>query len=340
MTLGETHSASARIEGALRNLANTSNDRELVEDIVAARLFASVQQTPEIGRFTLLGLLGRGGMGMVYAACDPQLDRKVAIKVVRAAAESSESVEVARARLIREARILARLAHPNIVTIHETGQHGDEVFVVMEFIEGESLDEWAVGRSWAEVVAMYVEAGRGLAAAHAAGLVHRDFKPANVLVGRDGRPRVVDFGLARVVDADALARFGRTSGAAIDWSVTASGRVCGTPGYMAPELLRGEKASAQTDLYAYCVSLLEALSPDSGASTSRPAAVPERIVDVLLRGLAPDPAKRWPSMDALLAELRRVSGRTRIHPRLRWIGLAAITTSLVAFTAIAMRSCE
>jgi serine/threonine protein kinase len=335
MTPRETTSASARIEGVLRNLANNRGDRELVEDIVAARLFAGVQQTPEIGRFTLQGLLGRGGMGTVYAAHDPDFDRQVAIKVVRNSPASDEPMQVARARLLREARILARLDHPNIVKIHESGLHGDDVFVVMEFIEGESLAEWAVGRTWTEIVAMYVQAGEGLAAAHAAGLVHRDFKPDNVIVDRDGRPRVVDFGLARVIDVQALARLGPTSGSAIDYSVTATGRVCGTPGYIAPELLQGSRANPATDLYAFCIALLEALNPDVADPKRKPPAV---VLDLLLRGLAPDPSARWASMDALLVELRRASGRPDTNRR-RILMAATATALLAVFTTVVLQSC-
>jgi serine/threonine protein kinase len=152
-----------------------------------------------VGRYQVLGPIGRGGMGEVYAAYHPELDRRIALKVVyESGADSAER----RARLLREARAIARLSHPNVVTVHDAGDVGGDVYIAMEFVEGETLDAWlrAANRGWREILEVFLAAGRGLTAAHAAGIVHRDFKPQNVMIGRDGSVRVMDFGLARLGD--------------------------------------------------------------------------------------------------------------------------------------------
>src|SRR5437763_1115036 len=195
-----------------------------------------------VGRYVVLDRIGAGGMGVVYAAYDPELDRRVAIKLLRPDRFSSEA---GRLRLLREAQALARLTHPNVVAVYDAGTFGDRVFVAMELVEGETLRQWLGEgpRSWREVLDRFLPAGRGLAAAHAAGLVHRDFKPENVLLGRDGRVRVMDFGLARVEEhaqeSTALPMMVR---ALTEESVprplgplTQEGRVLGTPNYMSPE---------------------------------------------------------------------------------------------------------
>src|SRR5690606_5375208 len=289
------------IDTAMRGLAEGPGSGDLIGDLVAARLFGGLFEAPKIGRFAILEVIGSGGMGTVYAAHDPELDRKVAIKVVRG---DPGSAPEAQARLVREARVLARLNHPHVVTIHESGVHDDQVFVVMEHVEGRTIAAWADERprSWVEIVEMYVRVGEGLAAAHALGVVHRDFKPANVLVGIDERPRVVDFGLARPVDPRALAGLDpRVRGNTIDYSITATGQVCGTPGFIAPELFSGARPSPHTDLYAYCMVVMEALSGEHREQ------VPGELIDLLLRGLARDPADRWPAMEPLLEALRAVA---------------------------------
>jgi serine/threonine protein kinase len=157
-----------------------------------------LQRGATLGRYVLLEKLGAGGMGEVFAAYDPQLDRKVALKLLRGGALSAEE---GKARLLREAQAMARLQHPNVIAVHDVGVFGERVFIAMEYVEGETLADWLRGaRTWDEVVRVFVQAGSGLAAAHRAGLVHRDFKPDNVLLGADLRPRVVDFGLARQSD--------------------------------------------------------------------------------------------------------------------------------------------
>ncbi|HET6583119.1 MAG TPA: serine/threonine-protein kinase, partial [Nannocystaceae bacterium] len=152
-----------------------------------------------VGRYTVLDKIGSGGMGVVYAAFDPELDRRVALKVLHPGAQGSMGSTDGRNRLLREAQAMAKLTHPNVITVHDVGTFGERVFVAMEFVDGCTLRDWVKQelREWQDIVEVYVRAGRGLAAAHAVGLVHRDFKPDNVLVGNDGRVLVMDFGLAR-----------------------------------------------------------------------------------------------------------------------------------------------
>jgi serine/threonine protein kinase len=328
-----------QLGGKLRELAPAAADSALVEDLVAARLFGGATQPAKIDRFTVLELVGSGGMGTVYAAHDPKFDRKVAIKVVRSVPDSGETLALAQARLVREARVLAQLTHPHVVSIHEWGVHDERVFVVMEFIAGVSLDQWlrSSARPWTEVLELFTRIGEGLASAHALGIVHRDFKATNVIVGTDGRPRVVDFGLARPIGPrapiDRSIASGRTT---FDYSITGTGKVSGTPGYLAPELLRGAKASAQSDIYAFCVTLLEAADARSNDT------MPGEVIDVLLRGLAPDPSKRWLDMNQLLEALRvaasRAHRRTKAPRKMQlYVGLIAtfvfVVVALVLWTA-------
>jgi tetratricopeptide (TPR) repeat protein len=275
-----------------------------------------------VGRFEVLRVIGAGGMGVVLAARDPTLDRKVALKLMRPHLWAAGGD---RAELGREAQAMARLAHPNVVAVHEVGSVGDQTFIAMELVEGTTLRGWldAQPRPWREVVAMLVAAGRGLAAAHAAGLVHRDFKPDNVLVGADGRPRVSDFGLVVPgagpveVPVDATAATSRI------------GTTAGTPAYMSPEQWAGTIVDARSDQFSFCVAAWEALygrrpfagdTPGEigaavriGAITEPPAdrPAPRSIATALRRGLAPAPADRWPDLAALLAELERALGGRR-----------------------------
>jgi len=201
-----------------------------------------------LGRFALVRQIGQGGMGVVYTALDELLGRAVAIKMIRA----DRAGAVAVARILREAQALARLSHPNVVQLHDVRTADGQIFLAMEYVPGRTLRAWLEQRPGrAEILARFAEAGRGLAAAHAAGLVHRDFKPDNVLVGDDGRVRVVDFGL---VAADEPARATLVDAApdpgASD-TLTRAGAVVGTPAYMAPEQLRGEAADARSDQFAF-----------------------------------------------------------------------------------------
>ncbi len=277
-----------------------------------------------VGRFRLLAKLGEGGMGVVVEALDEHLDRKVALKFLTRARDD----EVARERLAREARSLARLSHPNIVAVYDSGVSEGLHYLAMELVEGRTLRRWLDGDDAApppgrvEILEMFLAIGRALAAAHELGVVHRDFKPDNVLIGDDGRPRIVDFGLASIgqaavlgpaVDPDALDHHGA--------SLTRTGAVMGTPAYMAPEQWHGRPADARSDQFGYCVALFEALyrrSPFAGESMAalmaaviegEPVAIPvgERVPDALhqaiLRGLAREPAQRWDSLAILLAQI-------------------------------------
>lgn len=279
-----------------------------------------------LGRYVLLEKLGAGGMGEVFAAYDPHLDRKVALKLLRGGTLSAEE---GKARLLREAQAMARLQHPNVIAVHDVGTFGDRVFIAMEFVEGETLAEWLRGqRPWEQVVRVFTLAGEGLAAAHRAGLVHRDFKPENVLLGADLRPRVLDFGLARQAtktppgDAPAPVEDVALGDATLARQLTRDGAVMGTPGYMPPEQIHGLPTDARSDQFSFCVAVWEGLfgkRPFGGGTLKQHAdaivqgklaplpsntPVPDEVVKALKRGLAADPAQRWPDMAALLKALR------------------------------------
>jgi tetratricopeptide (TPR) repeat protein len=263
-----------------------------------------------LGRYVLLHRLGEGGMGLVWAAYDPGLNRNVALKQVRE--ESGEPLEIARARLKREGQAMARLSHPNVVPIFDLFEEDGAFFVAMEWVEGITLRQWLeeAPRPWREVVARFVEAGRGLAAAHAAGLVHRDFKPANVFLGKNGTVRVGDFGLARELDATASTGFEGDLPAARGLPrLTERGAVAGTPAYMAPEQRAG-KRDLRSDQFSFCAALFEALEghlPQEPPPADRPRRqqAPRRIMRALARGLSNAPEDRFPSLDALLDALTR-----------------------------------
>jgi eukaryotic-like serine/threonine-protein kinase len=303
----------------------------------ASQASAADSEPRMVDRFVISHELGAGGMGVVLAARDPKLERDVAIKLLRPHAHGRAPHASRHVRLLREARSLARLAHPNVVAVHEVGTLADgTVFVAMELIKGQTLREWQRERPWQEIVAMYAGAGAGLTAAHASGIVHRDFKPDNVLVGEDGRPRVVDFGLAFMdrdgdanhdsdaeSEAEPAARDAGSEAAAS--RLTAPGALMGTPGYMAPEQLAGELGDPRTDQFSFCVALYEALHgerPFADMVSSegevrairrpRPAQVPASwLWKALDRGLAVAPGDRFAGMDELLAELTRDRGRLR-----------------------------
>lgn len=295
-----------------------SVEPEPFEDEVPAR----------VGRFVVLKTLGSGGMGVVYSAYDEELDRKVAIKILQS--ELGVGTK-GRARLVREAQALARLSHPNVVQVYEVGEFEDQVYIVMEYIDGDDGRTWGAQRHpWREVVAVYLAAGRGLAAAHRKGLIHRDFKPANFIVSPDGRTRVLDFGLAREAEAPTdtlpksrlseLESLGVRSSCGSD-KLTKTGAVMGTPAYMPPEVLHGKFADERSDQFSFCVSLYEAVYGsrpfDAGTAIESmmrtmsgellPAPpntpVPPWLRRVLAQGLRTEPAERFESMDALLDEI-------------------------------------
>ncbi|MDC0719962.1 serine/threonine-protein kinase [Nannocystis bainbridge] len=310
-----------------------------------------------VGRFILLQRIGTGAMGVVYAAYDDRLDRKVAIKVLR----PQEPKHSARAqlRLLREAQAMARLAHPNVVGVHEVGTEGTDVYVAMEFIRGVTVQAWLAdkSRTWQEVVDVFVQAGRGLAAAHAVGLVHRDFKPSNVMIGEDGRARVLDFGLCQTGE-DASGEHTRSTGSlsrdrnAVSEKVTQGGEVVGTPAYMPPEQFSGRLVGPASDQFAFCVSLYEALYdqlPFPGDTVHelahavargdvrdppRLTRVPAWVHSVVLRGLRPDSKDRFSGLDALLRALDRkhVLGRRTYVGALAVAGVAALAGFFAAKT--------
>jgi len=262
-------------------------------------------------RYVVLECQGRGGMGVVYAAYDPRLDRKIALKLLH----HTDVEGRRRQRLLREAQALGQLVHPNVVVVFDVGSCDDRLFLTMEFVAGQTLRAWLqVPRPWRDVVRVFVEAGRGLAAAHAANVIHRDFKPENVLVGSDGRVRVADFGLARP-SADVGSPEATRPGPAT--SLTLSGAVMGTPAYMSPEQAAGEHVDARSDQYSFCVALFEALHgrrPGGGdPSRSIAAHVPSHLRRVLDRGLRAVAAERYPAMDTLLAELARDPRAARLR---------------------------
>lgn len=346
-----------------------------------------------LGRYEIIDELGQGGMGFVYRARDKQLGRDVAIKLVGGRKELTEMLAT---RLLREAQALAQLSHPNVVTIYDVGEAEGRVFVVMELIAGLPGDEWSKkGPPWRDVVRVFRDAGRGLAAAHAVGLVHRDFKPANLMIGDDGRVRVLDFGLARTASAAqmgsdaAIGIFDETPGdptdtfaptrakaparqtsetevlgpgdkseppfpsqqrgSLLESPLTQVGVIVGTPPYMAPEQHRGGASDARSDQFSYCVSFYRALygqRPFAGntygevkanilAGSLRPPPtnvdVPGWVRDIVLRGLATEPERRWPSMDVLLDALARDPAARR---RKLLIGAAAAALVLGAGGAV------
>jgi eukaryotic-like serine/threonine-protein kinase len=278
---------------------------------------------PVFGRYTLLRELGSGGLGIVYAAHDPELDREVAIKFLRADGPHGEASR-SPSRLLREAQAIARLSHPNVVAVHDVGTYGPAdrpervgaashgVYLVMELVDGLDLRQWlcAGPHPWRKIVEIFAAAGRGLAAAHDLGLVHRDFKPGNVLLGRDGRPRVVDFGLARGP--------GVASETAIE----------GTPAYMSPEQATGGELDARTDVFAFCVALQYALrgTASRDASTRGDAPIPRAVRDVIAQGLAPDREHRTKSMHEVIRGLERALGRRR---RVAIAGAGVVAAALV-----------
>ncbi len=273
-------------------------------------------QPPHLGHFEIVGRLGAGGMGMVFEGRDTMLDRRVALKLLH---PSRAGGHIAPARLLREAQALAKLSHANVVTVFEVGMAGDDPFVAMELVEGNTLLEWMKQpRTWREVADIFLAVGRGLAAVHALGLVHRDFKPSNVMIDRRGVPKLGDFGLVTTIDEPP------TNGAATDTTssqtLTQAGSVMGTPAYMAPEQRSGAAVDARADQFSFAKSLLEAL-PDGAPAALQP---------ILTRALADAPADRYPAMEPLLAALARV----RRGNRARWIA-AGVTVAVIAIVAIA-----
>jgi tRNA A-37 threonylcarbamoyl transferase component Bud32 len=312
---------------------------------------AAGDQVPEVllrgstvGRYLVVERIGAGAMGVVYAAYDPELDRRIALKLLRPR-EGSETATAAharrQARLVRESKAIARVSHPNVVGIFDVGVHGHQVFMAMEHLAGGTLRDWLDARkqshkgNWREIIQMFIQVGRGLAGAHAEGLIHRDFKPDNVLLDKNGAPKVVDFGLVRLSASTAEATSNdpvedpppatpppvRASARSESSELTRTGALMGTPAYMAPEQFRGQTNDARTDQFAFCVALYEALYGErpfpgnnvvaladavtSGRLNAAPkgAEVPGWVRTCVVRGLRTNADERYPNIDSLLAAL-------------------------------------
>ncbi len=304
-----------------------------------------------VGRYVILNLIGRGGMGVVYSAYDPELDRKIALKLLLTTDADAGS------RLQREAQAMAKLSHPNVVAIHDVGAHDGQIYLAMEFVNGDTLDAWLHTHRppSAEILELFIAAGEGLAAAHKAGLIHRDVKPENIMICRDKRVRVMDFGLARADQAPApkltgqhpsLAHLSRSN--VLSSELTQEGLLVGTPLYMAPEQWLGLPTDTRSDVFSFAVALWEALYGVHPFRSDSPAGVavavtegllqeppsrstvPPWIRRVLTKGLQTAPENRWPSMrsfvDALLDDPA---------PRIRKFLIAgiAIAAALVIFVS-------
>jgi len=311
-----------------------------------------------LGRYTVLGIVGKGAMGEVYAAYDPELDRKIAIKLLRVGAREDSAVTEGRIRLMREAQAIAKLSHPNVVTVYDVGTFDDDVFIAMQFVDGHTLRYWVLAepRAWPEVVKMFADAGRGLAAAHEKDLIHRDFKPDNVMVG-DGHVRVMDFGLARaaldptrkppapsvvpivgvgvgvgVADLDSTRVLGssppppitivpESTSEALSFELTQAGAVLGTPAYMSPEQFQGHAIDARSDQFSFCVALYEALygeRPFTGTT----------LLD-LMAGVLDGTVRPAPAASKVPSWVRKIVLRgLRVDPRDRWPSMTALLAEL------------
>ncbi len=312
-------------------------------------------QPQRFGRFVLLDEAGAGAMGTVYAAYDPELDRRVALKVLH------DHHAAHQARIRREAVAMARVSHPNVVQVYEVGAHDGQLFIAMEFVDGPLLTTWqSEVDDWAEIVRVYVAVGRGLAAAHRAGLVHRDFKPDNVLVGADGRPRVIDFGLARAPIGEGVEALDLAQGEGAELlasPLTRTGHLLGTPAYMAPEQFAGRVPTAASDQFAFAVALYEALydqppfprdslralrrAVDAGLVEPPPRgrSVPA-LHSALVRALSPDPSRRWPGMDPLLDALSRYAANEEHRDWRKRFAAVLPTIAFVLGGRIVMRSLD
>ena len=295
-------------------------------------------------RYEVKHLLGRGGMGAVYLARDLTLGRDIAVKLHGAGSGGD--------RLQREAIAMAKLAHPNVVTVFEVASHGDRLYVAMEYVRGGTLRSWLTAghRTWREKLAKLIEAGEGLAAAHAAGLIHRDYKPENVHVGEDGRARVSDFGIAHLGARTSEQIIPLVPDSDVQTPMTVTGAVMGTPAYMSPEQLSGDPIDARSDQFAFCIVAWEVLfgvRPFLGSTMAslavaierqelaRPSKsdVPQRVVDLVARGLRPAPEERHADLPALLAQLRAASTRSTR----KWLAFGALAAAVpvaVVVTAV------
>jgi serine/threonine protein kinase len=328
--------SAAELSSVERHLQDCADCRAVLAE--AARSFQEPAAAADelrggssIARYQISALLGAGASGVVYRAFDPQLKRAVAVKLLRSELhlQGSASPEL----LLREAQSMARLSDPRVVAVYDVGLHEGRVYLVMEYVDGTTLNEWlrAKPRSSAEIIGVFADAGRGLCAAHEKGLVHRDFKPENVLVARDGHAKVTDFGLARASEPWSFAREADDSASTELYAPTRG--LVGTPAYMAPELFEGEKASPASDQFAFAVALFTALfdrhpfkagegialgelvTRARAGSPQKPPLITaerERLFNVLLRALSASPSRRFPDLSELLASLERAAS---VRPR-------------------------
>src|SRR6185295_16502641 len=324
----------------------------------------TLEKGTALGRYVILERLGAGGMSEVYAAYDPQLDRRVALKLLRPDVVAAMAGDEGRARVLREAQALARLSHRNVVAVHDVGTEDGEIFIAMEYVEGVTARRWLheQERSWKEILSVFDQAARGLAAAHDAGLVHRDVKPDNILVTSAGRVVVLDFGLARgagVPDPGVRApatQAGRppptpVPSQSLDTPLTRVGDLMGTPRYMSPEQLSAGAIDGRSDQFSFCISLYEALygerpfpgehvpellgqierfkMPQRGPLSK----VPAWVDDLLGKGLSVDPGKRFESMHALAREMERDPAAARRRAGWALAVVLALAASMAGTTA-------
>ena len=324
----------------------------MIADGARHNLFSEQFEPVRLGRYTVLGQIGRGAMGVVFAAYDPTLERKVAIKLVHS---HRAATRLARERMRREAKAMARASHAHVVHVYDAGEHEGHVFIAMEYVEGTTLTAWLAERprTWQEVLEKFLGVGQGLAAAHAAGVVHRDFKPDNVLVTRDGVPKVADFGVAQLQAQPLDEPVTESSGAQVV-SLTSPAAPLGTPLYRSPEQHRGRSVDELSDQFAFCVALYEALYhvlPFAGDTTKelfrnvsaghlRPppsdSQVPGWLRAAVMRGLASDPSERHASMQELIDLLStQLAGKRR---RWRWIPALVLGAGVSAALVVASRT--
>ncbi|MEM6294356.1 MAG: serine/threonine-protein kinase [Myxococcota bacterium] len=336
-TLDESIPATPRVGEPDLGVASTSD----VFEVPRTRVPVEVKAGQAFGRFTVEGELGRGGMATVLRARDETLDREVALKLLHLDLDTRHEQ-----RLLREAKALARLSHPNVVQVYEVGEHEGQPYIAMELVRGQTLAAWqAERRPWREAVAIYVQAGRGLAAAHAQGLVHRDFKPSNAILDDEGRVRVLDFGLARQVGVEPSAvtdRHAVADAPVLEADLTRTGSVMGTLAYMAPEQRRGEVASEASDQFSFFVSLYEAIYGErpyprdtggivfgDGAEVRSPqveVSAPSGLRAAMLRGVAVDASERFATMSEALAALEALIAPRRV----RWLAGSAVAAVALA----------
>lgn len=312
MECGDAPALRAAVERMLAEDKNTpptrilDTPREGTPSVVVDKKSAlGVPDSARLGRYIVLRHIAAGGMGDIYVAYDDSLDRRIAVKLLRPSVISDLSLR-------REAQALARLSHPNVVQVYDIGEYEGQPFVAMELVNGVQLNQWlaAGGRDWEAILRMFVQCGRGLVAAHEAGFVHRDFKPANVVVGDDGRARVLDFGIVSGPSADP------------ESARTLDALMAGTPQYMSPEQLAGEAATAASDQFSFAVSLyraLYAMPPFPGDDVGQmqtnvrngavrpppPGKAPDWVAPILLRALARNSSARYPSLSSMLDEIER-----------------------------------